>query len=184
MFPFLLQKHLALPEVRLACHPQSHTSLTLYTCCRLTCLRAPLIQKNPHSDGSSLPLMIHWRLHLWKSMDMLVPRPNAGVLFAEDCHIVVGRFARELQPPFPCGGGSVYSKRFKARFCRCRLHQLSPPRGLALRIVKDYAVTTEWIQQVLLRHGVDSMRPRSLQRSSPVTHSAFVTSLRCHPPRL
>ena len=35
-------------------------------------------------------------------------------------HIVVGRFARELQPPFPCDGGSVYSKRFMARFCRCR----------------------------------------------------------------
>ena len=42
------------------------------------------------------------------------------VLFTEDCHIVVGRFARELQPPFPCDGGSVYSKRLMARFCRCR----------------------------------------------------------------
>ena len=46
-------------------------------------------------------------------------------LFAEDCHTVVGRFARELQPPFPCHGGSVYSKRFMARFCRCR-NSLAP----------------------------------------------------------
>ena len=42
------------------------------------------------------------------------------VLLAEDCHIVVGRFTSELQPPFPCDGGSVYSKRLMARFCRCR----------------------------------------------------------------